>query len=109
MLRKKLEKEDKTMLREQLGKYYVDFDVAMGKGSGYFREIERYTGQNRESFNFFLNLYERNNFLTIQPQEVPKIPKIIHQIWIGNRKLPKKLHEYQQTWIEHQGLPALLC
>ncbi|BAZ25544.1 Subversion of eukaryotic traffic protein A [Kalymmatonema gypsitolerans NIES-4073] len=89
------------MLKEQLEKYYVDFDVAMGKGSGYFRQIQKYTGLNREYFNFFKDLYQKNHFLKVQPQENPKIPKIIHQIWIGNRNIPKKLHQYQQTWIEH--------
>lgn len=83
--------EDKTMLREQLEKYYVDFDVSMGKGTGYFRQIESYTDQNREYFHFLKNLSEKNNFLKVVPQEVPKIPKIIHQIWIGNRKILKKL------------------
>jgi hypothetical protein len=92
--------EDKTLLKEQLEKYYVDFDIAMGKGTGYFQQIEKYADQNREYFNFFKELYEKNNFLKVEHQEIPKIPKIIHQIWIGNRKIPQKLHEYQQTWIE---------
>lgn len=88
------------MLKEELEKYYVDFDVAMGKGTGYFRQIEKYTDRNREYFNFFKQLYEKNHFLKVQPHEIPKIPKIIHQIWIGNRKIPKKLQKYQQTWID---------
>lgn len=92
--------ETKNLLKEQLAKYYVDFDVAMGKGSGYFRQIENYTDKNREYFDFFKELYEKNHFLKVQPQEVPKIPKIIHQIWIGNREIPQKLQKYQQTWLQ---------
>lgn len=81
----------KALLKEQLQKYHVEFDIAMGKGTGYFRQIEKYRGQNQESFNFFKNLYEKNNFLKVEPQASPKIPKIIHQIWIGNRQIPPKL------------------
>lgn len=88
------------LLKEQLQKYYVDFDIAMGKGTGYFRQIEKYKGQNQESFIFFKNLYEKNSFLKVEPQDNPKIPKIIHQIWIGNRQLPSKLQEYRKTWKE---------
>ena len=88
------------MLTEQLKKYYVDFDTAMGKGTGYFRQVEKYTGQNREFFDFFKELYKKNNFLNVKPQTTPKIPRIIHQIWIGPRKIPKKLQKYQASWIE---------
>lgn len=89
-----------VLLREQLQKYYVEFDTAMGKGTGYFRQVENYKGQNRETVNFLKNLYEQNSFLKVEPQDEPRIPKIIHQIWIGNRQLPAKLQEYQKTWQE---------
>lgn len=89
-----------ALLKEQLQKYYVDFDIAMGKGTGYFRQIEKYKAQNLESFNFFKTLYEKNHFLKVEPQDNPKIPQIIHQIWIGNRPIPSKLQEYQKTWRE---------
>jgi len=91
---------NKKLLREDLQKYYVDFDIAMGKGTGYFRQIEKYQDRNLEYFNFFKNLYEKNHFLNVEPQEHPKIPKIIHQIWIGNRQIPEKLQQYQKTWRE---------
>jgi len=92
--------EPKILLKEQLQKYYVDFDVAMGKGTGYFRQIEKYKGQNLESFNFFKSLYEKNHLLKVKPEAEPKIPKIIHQIWIGNRQIPLVLEKYQKTWRE---------
>ncbi|MGB8702355.1 MAG: glycosyltransferase [Thermosynechococcaceae cyanobacterium] len=72
----------------------------MGQGTGYFKQIEKYTDQNRKYFNFFKELYKKNNLLKVEPQEIPKIPKIIHQIWIGNRQIPHNLNEYQKTWIE---------
>lgn len=52
-----------ALLKKQLKRYYVEFDAAMGKGTGYFRQVEKYKGQNQEAFNFFKNLYERNSFL----------------------------------------------
>ncbi|MBE9184731.1 hypothetical protein IQ270_08375 [Microcoleus sp. LEGE 07076] len=90
----------KALLQEQLQNYYVDFDMAMGKGTGYFRQIEKYQGNNLDSFNFFKTLYQKNHFLKVEPQENPKIPQIIHQIWIGNRQISSKLQEYQKTWRE---------
>ena len=89
-----------ALLKEQLQKYYIEFDTATGKGTGYFRQVEKYKGRNQETFNFIKKLYEQNNFLKVAPQNNPKIPKIIHQIWIGNRQLPLKLQQYQETWKE---------
>lgn len=89
-----------TLLQKQLEKNYVDFASAMGQGTGYYREVEKYTDKNKERFEFFKEIYEKNNFLKVQPSATPKIPQIIHQIWIGNRQIPKKLQKYQQTWKE---------
>ncbi|MGF1512800.1 MAG: glycosyltransferase family 32 protein [Elainellaceae cyanobacterium] len=88
-------------LDTQRQRYYVDFDIGMGKGTGYFRQIEKYTGQNQQHFEFLKQLYEENNFLKVFPQETPKIPKVIHQIWIGNRPVPETLQAYQKTWKEN--------
>jgi len=30
-----------------------------------------------------------------------KIPKIIHQIWIGGKEYPERYREYGETWIKH--------
>ena len=88
------------VLQQQVDKYYQDFDLAMGKGTEYFRQVEKYTDKNQELYQYLKNLYEQHSFLRVQPQPTPKIPKIIHQIWINNRKIPKKIQEYQQTWKE---------
>lgn len=88
------------MLKQSLAQYHIDFDTGMGKGTGYFRQIEKYTDRNKTHFDYFKNLYSRNNLMNVTPQEDPKIPKIIHQIWIGNREIPKQLKKYQKSWIE---------
>ena len=36
-------------------------------------------------------------FLTAQPTET-RIPKVIHQIWVGPHPLPKKYLQWQKTW-----------
>lgn len=81
--------------------YHIDFDKGMGKGTGYFRQIEKYTGRNKQHFDYFKALYERNNLMEVEPQDNPKIPKIIHQIWIGNRDIPNQLKPYQESWLTH--------
>ena len=87
-----------NLLKKQLKENYVEFDLAMGKGSGYYKQVKKYSGENKKRFEFFKEIYEKNNFLKVEPQTTTKIPKIIHQIWIGNRQIPKELQKYQLTW-----------
>lgn len=46
---------------------------------------------------FFQKLYEKNNLAILQPSTIIKIPKIIHQIWLGS-PLPPVFGELTQTW-----------
>lgn len=48
----------------------------------------------KEKYNYFINHIEELS------QENPKIPKIIHQIWIGPNPFPKKAHTWKKTWQE---------
>lgn len=89
------------MYKELLTKLYVDFDESMGKGKGYDRVLESLTEKHRKTYNTFKSLYEKNNFLKVTPAETPRIPKIIHQIWIGNRPIPRLCEKYRQTWVQH--------
>jgi len=45
---------------------------------------------------FFKELYEKNNPKNLKKSEVIKIPKIIHQIWIG-KEVPHEFWEFQQS------------
>lgn len=76
-------------------------DEPIEKRSGYYRIIEGLTGKPRATYNTIKSLYEKNNFLKASPQEVPKIPKIIHQIWLGTRKLSAECEECRQHWIKY--------
>ncbi|HZR59135.1 MAG TPA: glycosyltransferase [Terriglobales bacterium] len=88
-----ISREDNTDL------YPVDFDTAMGKGSGYFRQVQRYQGINAEFYARFKEIYNLNNLSVIPHGQTPGTPKIVHQIWIGTRPLPEQLRAYRETWL----------
>lgn len=76
----------------------VDFDQSMG-----IEEMGRYElmlkDPNRSDIflSFYRDLYNSNFSSTFDSNNKPKIPKIIHQIWIGPRPFPEKYVEYAQT------------
>jgi mannosyltransferase OCH1-like enzyme len=53
-----------------------------------------------EEINYLRNLYERNKPSKVAPLNYNIIPKIIHQIWIGEDAIPAQYKYYQQTWKE---------
>jgi inositol phosphorylceramide mannosyltransferase catalytic subunit len=81
---------------------YVPFDDAMQKDN-YSEQVYVTTKKiigldGHMLYNFFKNIYEKNCSLD-QSAEV-KIPKIIHQIWLGS-PVPESFKALQQSWIEH--------
>src|SRR3972149_8047931 len=81
---------------------YVDFDTSM-RIDVYDQYVDQprikklFGVDGKELLAFFKDLYDRNSPLRIQPQEQPKIPKIIHQIWIGD-KVPEEFKQFQESW-----------
>ncbi|MDR3600916.1 MAG: glycosyltransferase [Desulfosporosinus sp.] len=59
------------------------------------------TGKAQETYSTIKSLYEKNNFLKVSPQEVPKIPKIIHQIWLGTREISEEREACRQNWMKY--------
>jgi len=57
-----------------------------------------------ELYKLFEKLYLKNNLSKVFPETKPKIPKIIHVIWINGKiddfNVPKELRKYIVTWIE---------
>jgi len=51
-------------------------------------------------YEFFKNIYEQHGHLRATTQSTLKIPKIIHQIWLGS-PVPESFKELQQSWIDH--------
>jgi mannosyltransferase OCH1-like enzyme len=84
--------------------HYVTFDEGMHKESypQAFATTEKIVGINgHKLYDFFKEIYEKNNFSVISPHTDIIIPKTIHQIWLGKSKIPEAFKEFQQTWIEH--------
>ncbi len=79
---------------------YLDFDTAMQTDR--YPDALRITGQvvgidGHKLMMLFRDLYERNNLSKISPQVTLKIPKIIHQVWLGC-PLPQAFKEYISSW-----------
>lgn len=77
-----------------------DFDSAMYCTSKY-KKVYSTILKNRQEASFIdvtRNLY--TTFIKNLPwQHEPKIPKIIHQIWVGPKELPKDFKKWQKTWL----------
>lgn len=83
--------------------HYVPFDHAMKKDKFPYAcdTTENIVGiDGYVLYNFFKNMYEKNNFSVVLPGAELKIPKIIHQIWLGS-PVPESFKSLQQSWIEH--------
>lgn len=83
--------------------HYLPFDDAMERSSypNAIPTTERIIGLDGDMlYAFFAMLYEKNNFSHITPGSELKIPKIIHQIWLGS-PVPESFIALQQSWIEH--------
>ena len=84
---------------------YIPFDDAM-KQSIYSEQVYTLTKKiigldGHDLYNFFKNIYETNCSLE-QSAEI-RIPKIIHQIWLGS-PVPESFKALQQSWVEcHMG------
>lgn len=81
---------------------FISFDVAMNMQSFanvlMSQEHEKYFGVSGEYlYNFFRDLYERMKHNQDVSDASFRIPKIIHQIWIGN-SVPEKFKSYQNSW-----------
>lgn len=83
--------------------HYIPFDEAMQKNN-YTQAITATKSiidmDGDELYDFFKNIYEQLNFSVIQTGTELKIPKIIHQIWLGS-EVPESFIELQQSWIQH--------
>jgi mannosyltransferase OCH1-like enzyme len=58
-------------------------------------------------YAFFKSLYQQYNLSVIMPSKHLKIPKIIHQIWLGS-PVPDVFNEYMQSWVAHHCGPDWL-
>ena len=80
---------------------HVDFDQSM-ELEKYSRSIlmtSKITGLDGNLLlHFFRGLYNKNNLSNIFPSKELKIPKIIHQVWLGG-VVPECFKDLMQSWI----------
>jgi mannosyltransferase OCH1-like enzyme len=74
---------------------FIPFDESMCKANPAFSRCYAGNKQKDHQWQCVKKLYEK--YLTSSFSEKPRIPKIIHQIWIGG-PLPEKYVSLQKTW-----------
>ena len=77
-------------------KYYQFFETEFAKNCKFHWD---FISRNKELDKWFYlaKQYEKNK--NIKPNKnINKIPKIIHQIWIGPKKLPQKYIRWMNSW-----------
>lgn len=91
--------EYKIAAKKQINFYdhiFVSFDESMKRYMGYDRI------KNNIKWKKIKYIFDKNIILTPKYQDNPIIPKIIHQVWLGNNgKLPDKYKHFQKTWLDN--------
>jgi len=102
---------------EDEGMLLPDFEVAMGDRALKWGWWDR---DDRTWIPVLKDLYENNlrqpaaglgddTATTRAAQLVPKIPRIIHQVWLGGDPLPAQFEEWRKTWAaKHPGWKLML-
>lgn len=85
------------ILKQQAERLYVDFDQSMNK--------DKYphawsSGFTQEMYPLLRQHYKHTNLTKVQPSYTPRVPKIIHQIWLGS-PFPEEFKANQQSWLKH--------
>ncbi len=75
----------------------VPFDDSMGKSDTEHRFIFA-NSDDTARYMKVKALYEKNLPSKVSPSSTPKIPKIIHQIWLGPNLPPAYFADFQQKW-----------
>lgn len=83
--------------------FYPDFLVSMTRNGRDFRSYEEIREcASIQNLQVFQIAYARNVLLAKQGSEANRIPKIIHQIWLGS-PLPEKYFAWMRTWMDWHG------
>ncbi|MEN9343377.1 MAG: hypothetical protein RLZZ453_164 [Chlamydiota bacterium] len=82
---------------------YPDFILSMTRNGKDFRACEEiYDCHSIQSLQIFQLAYTKNVLLAKQSNFSNRIPKIIHQIWLGS-PLPEKYFSWMRTWMGWYG------
>lgn len=74
---------------------YPDFQMSMVRAVGEGR-VKKYMSANKKIVKLFKDIYEKNE--DSSECREGRIPKIIHQIWLGKEEMPKAYQEWMKTW-----------
>lgn len=91
-----------TQLQAQAKAYYVDFDTSMQ--TDLFSPVVNSHMSSTQLLGFFRDLYNTNNFKHSVVALNPRIPRIIHHIWMGSPMrlqdvpLYQSWHTYHPDW-----------
>jgi len=77
----------------------VDFDTSMGKGTSDWKLLFS-NNEDVERYNLFKSFYEKNKPSLVAWSDSPKIPKIIHQIWLGPKNPPAHFFTFRDKWLK---------
>lgn len=73
----------------------VDFDKSMGIENKALHAFMFRHKKSKSYYAAFKSLFD-NNF-DVKPDSVTRIPKIMHQLWVGDKPLPKFMKQYIST------------
>lgn len=77
------------------------FDKAMYAAAQYKKAYDQILKNKNEAIFIHQVTNRYNNLINEWPwDKTPKIPKIIHQIWVGPAPLPATFAAWQKTWLE---------
>jgi mannosyltransferase OCH1-like enzyme len=79
---------------------HVDFYSSMGKGSKQYEKKFK-DDYNHKFLGFLYELFQKNKNQFLDPASRFRIPKIIHQIWVGEKPLPQFYQDLTETWIKY--------
>lgn len=77
----------------------ADFEQSMGKNSPNWYNLVAHKGS-LERLTMLKETYEGIKPSKVQSSKEPKIPKIIHQIWLGPKPPPNYYWDYKKSWVK---------
>ena len=89
-----------AITQTNIKQFHVDFDVSMEKGSSkYDKKFKK--PHNKRDLDSLRELYNKNSLAKVMCSEQIKIPRIIHQIWIGDKDIPETYERFKETLLKH--------
>lgn len=77
--------------------FFVNFDKSMSRN----RRYNKNTAAKNKDWQKLKSLFNEHIINNLKYAETPRIPKIIHQVWLGsNGNLPEQYKKFQKSWIE---------